>query len=326
MAAVDARWDEEMTADRSDNALLSTPTEGNFYNATCNALPWMDRDSVSPGRHAVPVVYVNSLFRLAPVTEPKDLGVITALRKTLSVEDYLQPALQLLIDEGLLEEENEEGDMILIVFKTRTELQARADKLVLQLIDNAILAVLQSSWEWLDDWDAAGADHMIRWFDGLTLEMLTQREQNLRVYDELCLTIGGDGYFASTAVRYDPTGVFMSVVGKEADSPLLLTIRNYYYGVAGGAGISTQFLLSRVADFFVETRWPEPYLDNLPRGINYAHDLPRRAQWATATRQQWAAIVQDKLSVTITAKLRRCRRSSQTLWTTTRNWCARSRM
>ena len=61
------------------------------------------------------------------------------------VYTYLGAALDLLIDEGLIHDEDPNGNQILHEFQSYEELTARADALVVSLIDSPVLAVTAGS-------------------------------------------------------------------------------------------------------------------------------------------------------------------------------------
>ena len=52
-------------------------------------------------------------------------------------------------------------------------------------------------------------------------------------------------------------------------------------------------------DFLTETQWPPMYDHQHTRWEEYAYDIPRRAAWKTATRQEWAALVHTKIAKTL---------------------------
>ena len=106
----DAQWDEDRGGPRSSRNWISFPKGGDFYSCTKNALDWTEPGARDPGRVLVPSVQVEALFRRAPVNNPIPLNTKKFLTHCLDVEGFLKDALQLLIDNGLLTEEDGDGE------------------------------------------------------------------------------------------------------------------------------------------------------------------------------------------------------------------------
>ena len=89
-----------------------------------------------------PSTKVENLFRTAPTEEPTDqYQPIKMLIHCLHAQRYIRPALDTLIEEGLLTVENDEGEEELHVFASYHELARKADELVCKLSDRAELMV-----------------------------------------------------------------------------------------------------------------------------------------------------------------------------------------
>jgi hypothetical protein len=104
MDAFDAVWDEDRGGPRTPHNYISIPTAGNFFKATAQALPWQ-----SPGAHddetvrrVIASIYVEQIFRRAPVRNPPDLDQHRFLTTSLGVDEYLNSAMELLLEEGLV--------------------------------------------------------------------------------------------------------------------------------------------------------------------------------------------------------------------------------
>ena len=109
------RYDEELGGPRDPNNFLSFPKHGAFHKATARALPWTEGEAAGDARVKVPSVFVEGLFRLAPTGEPEQMHdpnggpeAWTMLTHSLGVDEYLSDALELLLAEGLLKNEDDE--------------------------------------------------------------------------------------------------------------------------------------------------------------------------------------------------------------------------
>ena len=143
----DLEFDEDRGGARNSANLLSLPKDGAFFKATAQALPWAPAGAHAQDRMVVASVFVEALFALAPVPDPEQLKPEKIMVKCLDVQSYLAPALQLLIDEGLLEQDDEDGNTVPRVFSDPTDLQARADELVGQMQDHQELEVHAAGFE-----------------------------------------------------------------------------------------------------------------------------------------------------------------------------------
>ena len=88
-----------------------------------------------------PYIYLEQLFRKAPVPDEDVLKVHRLMETHLHMTDYMEGALELLIQEGLLTEEDEDGNEVTRVYERHNDLCRKADELVLQLNDDPILTV-----------------------------------------------------------------------------------------------------------------------------------------------------------------------------------------
>ena len=107
------------------------------------------------GRMIVPSVWVEGLFRKASVEAPHSLNTSTDrfLVRGLGLNEFLSDALELLIEEGLLEDEDDDGMSTVVECADAEDLQRRADAKVMALKDEAILTVQASSFDWLNGFD-----------------------------------------------------------------------------------------------------------------------------------------------------------------------------
>ena len=72
------QFDEDRGGPRRATNLLSFPSDGDVYLSTKDAWPWdeppvHDVGSTDQGRDVIPSVWIESLFKKAPVPQPRDL-------------------------------------------------------------------------------------------------------------------------------------------------------------------------------------------------------------------------------------------------------------
>jgi hypothetical protein len=131
MDAFGAVWDEDRGGPRTPHNYISIPTTGNFFQATAQALPWQ-----SPGAHddeavrrVIASIYIEQLFRRAPVRNPPGLDQHRFLTKSLDIDEYLNAAMELLLEEGLVMQENvADGHHEVLTFACQDDLVRRADE------------------------------------------------------------------------------------------------------------------------------------------------------------------------------------------------------
>ena len=99
MTSIGVEWNENRTGNPDAEQLLSWDNNTEFYTATKKALPWRAGASTDPGRSIVPACYIERLFAKAPVQDPSTLEPDPFLCKCLGLEEYIAPALELLIDQ-----------------------------------------------------------------------------------------------------------------------------------------------------------------------------------------------------------------------------------
>ena len=183
--AHDMMWDEDRGGPRTEFNLVSFPRDGAMHRATAKAIVWDKCGPHDQDRVVTPAIFIEKLFRNAPTPGPNSLEHHRILEKSLGVQEYMAPALQLLIDEGLLEDVDEDGNLTPRVYEIAGELQAAADKLVTELTDNPILTVTAESWEWLEaiegEMEDRGID--IKWCDTITVGLAAKSTSDLSAYE-----------------------------------------------------------------------------------------------------------------------------------------------
>ena len=290
-------WDEDEGGARDENVWCSFPKNGVVHQATVKVFPWADSGAHAPGKVKLAVVFIEQLFRRAPCDDPKDLNTHRFLEKILGIPEFLDNALDLLIQEGLFKEKDGEGEEQDVVYDKHTDLVRNADALVEQLKDDPIMKIDEDSWDWLEGFNNTPAHQPIAWIADLTLDKLTSTTKDLTVYIDLALAVGPRG---TEAIRVDTTSTFYAMVGAGTGGQLIQALTQFYYPAGQVAQVMQPgFLRGRLESFFIETKWPDPYDVTYSDLMQYPFDLPRRAAWKTATRQEWAAIIQERLKQAI---------------------------
>ena len=72
-APVDMAFDEERGGARHHNNYLSMPESGAFYRATKKIFAWEKCGQHESGRKILPSIFVENLFRKAPIPDPSRL-------------------------------------------------------------------------------------------------------------------------------------------------------------------------------------------------------------------------------------------------------------
>ncbi|KAL1519837.1 hypothetical protein AB1Y20_023341 [Prymnesium parvum] len=83
--SVDFDYDENQGNTAHAECLLSMETDNNFYVAMSEALPWREPEDAPGDRMVVPGIFVESLLRKAPVSDPSRLRDKGCLSSVLSL-------------------------------------------------------------------------------------------------------------------------------------------------------------------------------------------------------------------------------------------------
>ena len=196
MAPHDARWDEELGGTRSPDNYISFPEEGEFFKNTKDILPWGPSGAYATERRIIPSIFVEALFRKVSVDRPERLGDPHFMTRSLGLDgnlNFMDDALQLLLDEGLLRLGEDNAD----VFPPSEvqDLYEGADRLVTQLRDRPELEVTPDSWEWLEGYEQSARAYTtkeleIDWIHQLTMRTLTEKTGDLQHYIALAWLVG----------------------------------------------------------------------------------------------------------------------------------------
>ena len=186
----DLEWDEDRGGSRNARAYVSTPADGKFYEATKNALEWTDAGGHDTDRKRVAVAEIEMIMRKSRVEDPESLVEHNFQEKGLALDEFLRPALQLLVTEGFITREDDEGDENVYVYEDRHEMMLKADELVEQLGDHDELTVKKESFDWYEGHEDTIDAPELRWFASLNLKQLTEVTGTLEIYSELVLLTG----------------------------------------------------------------------------------------------------------------------------------------
>ena len=291
-APVDMEFDENRGGPRHHNNYLSMPESGAFYRATKKIFAWESCGLHDSGRKIVPSICVENIFRKAPVPDPSRLRGKKLLTFCLDTNKFMVDALSLLIDEGLLGiEGTATEEYSSAVYAHPDDLLVKADRLMERLKDRALLQIDENSLEWMEAVGTRPEDAGHSWFAGIDYCETASKYCDLSICMQIKLAIGPH---ATIAVRAQENSIFYSMVCSGQGGQLGAAMNHFFYNSSRHA-ISTGFLANRVVDFFIETQWPVPYRQDYTKLIEYSYDIPRRAVWSTANRQQWAGLVQMKL-------------------------------
>ena len=240
----------------------------------------------------IPSVALEYLLKGAPIAKGADLTGIMVLTHCLA-EDYLGRAVDLLEDAGLFSHPFEDEEVR--VFDTYDDLVNACNNLMLSPVSALEFETDRNDFDWLEAFGDAGESSQLRWFAKVSVESVCRKTANLEVYAELKMAIGPH---ATEEARADRGGVFYCMVGGEGGGQLCSAIRRYLYG-QGENTTSPAFLSHRIADFFLETTWPEPYRYHPNNLDDYPYDLYRRASWKAAGKDAWPSLVQNRMSEAI---------------------------
>lgn len=300
----DAWWTENRPGGKADpRNLMSFPVDGKAYKSTRKVWPWELSGDEDPNRANVPSACIERWFRDAKVKNSAGMHETDDrfLVKCLGIDEYLGAALDLLIEEGIFEDEDEHGDMQIYEYTKLDELNEEAYKIVLRMPDAPEFLVDENSWEWLQNFDDTPAEQGHKWLNGVKLGELTTVTHTLELYVDLMLMVGPR---STKEVRIQTDSTFYTMVSAGSGGQLIAGIKKYYYpGDSGAVPMEAGYLAKQLPRFLYATRYPWPYRVERTRWEDYARDAIWRAHWQTATRQEWTVFVQDKIHFALDHRL-----------------------
>ena len=109
----------------------------------------------------IPATWVECMFRKAPCRyesfKDSAQGPFKFLTRCLHLDKYINPNLDLLIDQGLLRTGLPGAPEQTRHYHDKTELYTASDKMVAELKDEASLTVMHESWDWTNEFVRAQA-------------------------------------------------------------------------------------------------------------------------------------------------------------------------
>ena len=202
MATMDLEYDENRGNPPAKECLISLARSEDLYQATAVAWPWGDPADGDADYAVLPIAFVETLFRKAPVPDPTSLQAVPFISSCLHLHDYLEPMLQLMVAEDLLAEDDGGGGVY--VFRDRTELQGYADAII-EGAARLQFAVDDSAFDATDAGPLPGIP--LGWLRGYSLGTLTATSGDLSVYVDLAWALGPR---AVNARRLDAGGQLLS--------------------------------------------------------------------------------------------------------------------
>ncbi|KAL1524410.1 hypothetical protein AB1Y20_019305 [Prymnesium parvum] len=226
-------YDEALGNAASPDCLLSLETDNNFFISTSNALPWKEPADQAEDRMTIPVIFIESLLRKAPVPDPSSLNGKLCLESVLSL-DFINNWISVLVDElGMLAAEDGDQDAVRD-FADFDELQTKADECMQRLchtsdFEHHNIYVDDTTW---DDLEAVPAAAESAWLNSVTLEHLCAPGRTLELYVDLMKSVGPH---AVEAQRARADGQFHMMVGGGNGGQLIAAMKMYYMGEAQAA-------------------------------------------------------------------------------------------
>ena len=304
MPTHDAWWTENRPGGAEDpRNLMSFPVDGKIYKSTRKVLPWSLTGAADPNRANLPSAHIERWFKYAKVKNPADLHEPDDrfLVKCLGIGEYMDDALEMLIEQGCFEIQGDDGEWEIYVYDELDELNEEADTVVKRMPDAPEFLVTEHSWEWLHNFDDTAGEQGHKWLYSLSLGALTKHTGTLELYVDLMLIVGPR---STKTVRTQTDSTFYNMVAAGTGGQVIAGVKKYYYpGDAGAVPMEVSYLAMQLPQFLFSTRYPLPYRVEHTNLEDYARDAVWRACWKTATRQEWTVFAQDKIRFALRNRL-----------------------
>eukprot|EP00966_Prymnesium_polylepis_P238578 5517389-Prymnesium_polylepis.1 len=82
------------------------------------------------------------------------------------------------------------------------------------------------------------------------------------------------------------------VAGSDTGGLLATALRDYF---SLDASVEAEAVVDQIAEFLSATKWEAPYNLAFSTLKEYALDVPRRAKWQRADREEWTVIARTKI-------------------------------
>ena len=275
---MDLDYDENRGNPARPECLVSCNVNEDFYKATQDAWAWEDPADGDPQFKTLPIVRLEAMFRrcrLARRVVPPFGGFMEAC---LHLHDFLVPALEFLIEEGLLVDE--EGDEV--QFAVQEDLYDAAQTIVEANLEEEALTVDQDCF---DSLDALVGQVDLAWLN-LDISNLCKTEGTIEAYVTLSLMLyARDGNAHRGGAANNPL-----LVGSSRNGLLAGSVADYYMP-SRTVIPATAFLVSKLESFLIATRWPPAFHAEHDSLDNYGYDLSGKARMLVAKRAEWNAML-----------------------------------
>jgi hypothetical protein len=263
-----------------------------FYEATQD-IPGMWEDPAAPrAAHwsGVRMALLEQAFTWCRVSSTEHPHLTAAsgfpvLTVCLHLSDFIVPALDYLIDAGVLEADDGSTRR----FQSLDEMVKAFKETVEADLDAPELRVGASSF---DDYEphAPGAPADLDWLAEMNLNDLMTPGGRLQAYTDLSFLLGAR---ATVAAR---TATTMAMAANQTGT-LLLATQSYLLGGAVTTPPQGAAIAEQISQFLVATALPFPYDTRAPSEAVHGFQLWMRTRWGSATRQ-----ISDSMATTIIEK------------------------
>ena len=286
MVTIDLEYDEARGNPATPECLSSLEINEELYLATRRVLPYEVAADAAPNYRVVPVAFFENVVRKAPVPDPASLRPVHFLTRSMDLYSSVKPMIELLVEEGLIHDDN--GD--LVIYDDITKFYARADELVEAMKDHPTMQVDNTCWEFMD----ANTHASLAWIDtGLSLERLTIQTGDLSLYCDLNMIVGPR---AVDATRVNVGSQLHEVACDTGLGGGMLRAAVTRHQMGKDATLLTSQYASHILPSFLrDSRWESPYNVEYGTLIDYSFEVPRRAEWATASEAAWPMLVMHKV-------------------------------
>ena len=292
MSAEVFEYEEDSSGVMSDGCFISNDI-GAFYEATANVLPWAPAYNGDPSKARIENMYLEETVQNAPI-DPTALPGLEHrgfMQACLGVQRTGE-LINLMVDKGMLKVATL-PDGTIEPFESKTTLFQEAKKAMEACINDpgCDAIIKEHDFDWYEAFAGGAATASLQWLHDYPLAKLLRAEKTLQMYVELSLLLG---HRATETVRANPMSQVRQIGGQQAtgNGQLLTTLCSYFnlQPTMGAFMVAT-----RMPEFFMTTRWPEPYSNAFMTSTEYGLDVTARARWPTATRAEWPALISNKI-------------------------------
>jgi hypothetical protein len=289
---MDVEYDEDVGNPQLPECPINIARSEELFEMTQRALEWKTPADGDATRAVTPIANFERMVRKAPVPDPTKLSRVIGMTRCLHLHDYLVPALTLLMENGLGEKDDNDDDD-LVVYENLDQLLQRCDEVMQLVLDDPTVVIDDASM--FDSFeDLSPANAQLNWLLPVDLQQLTGKTKDLTLYSEYKMMLGP---CALNADRLANGSQLRMVVTSSVGAPeggLLAHAMRMHFGL--DQNVPADFLSDQVGDFLFNTRWISPYDYAFDTSKEYAMDLPQRAKWPRATREEWLAIAMNKIT------------------------------